>query len=70
VETEPKAGFAQVFSPGGYLVFGIPHVPLTFGVGGNLAPQLRKLTVDPSKATNATRFGFMLGVDIPIFVFR
>jgi hypothetical protein len=70
VDAEPKAGFAQVFSPGGYLMLGFPKVPLTFGVGGNVAPQLRKLSTDSGVQRNAFRFGAILGVDIPIFIVR
>lgn len=71
--SEPKVGFAQVFSPGGSLLFGIPHIPLTFGPGWNVVPQLRKVTaagVTTDQKRNATRFAFMLGVDIPIFAFK
>ena len=70
VEAEPKAGFAQVFSPGGYLMLGFPKVPLTLGIGGNVAPQLRKLSTDSGVQRNAFRFGAILGVDIPIFIVK
>ena len=45
-------------------------LPLTLGIGGNIAPQLRKLSTDNSKTRNASRFAIMLGVDIPIFVLK
>jgi hypothetical protein len=69
LESEPEVGFAQVFSPGGYVVFGIPRVPLTFGIGGNVAPQLRKVS-GTEERKNASRFALMLAVDIPIFVVK
>lgn len=69
LESEPDVGFAQVFSPGGYVVLGIPHVPLTLGFGGNVAPRLRKVS-ETNERRNASRLGFILGVDIPIFVIK
>ena len=69
LESDPKVGFSQVLSPGGYAVLGFPKVPLSLGIGGNIAPQLRKVN-GTNETKNAGRLGFMLGIDVPIFVFR
>jgi hypothetical protein len=70
VETEPEVGFAQVFSPGAYLVVGFPKVPITIGGGFNLAPRLR--TIDEGMPTERSESAlrapmFFVSVDIPIF---
>ena len=66
----PQVGFAQVVSPGAYLAFGLGDTPLVAGIGGSLAPGLRKAvnntTADETDVT-AFRFGAYLAVDVSLF---
>jgi hypothetical protein len=55
-----------VFSPGGYLVLGFPKLPVALGIGFNLAPSLRKLSVDPQETRNAKRFALFASIDMPL----
>jgi hypothetical protein len=70
LKSEPEVGFAQVFSPGGYLIVGAPGVPVALGIGYNLAPSLRKLSDDPEEVRNARRWGAFLSIDMPLFRFK
>lgn len=72
VEQQPSYGFMHVLSPGLYLVYGIPTVPLIIGGGFSYAPGLRKVEqVNSGVDTNEDimRYGVFLGFDIPIFPF-
>jgi hypothetical protein len=70
LESEPKVGFAQVFSPGLYAVLGIRGVPLAIGGGWNYAPSLRKVSANPELTENASRWGFFLSIDMPLIRVR
>lgn len=70
LDSEPEVGFAQVFSPGGYLVLGLPKVPVALGAGVNLAPSLRKISANPNETRNATRLAFFASIDLTLFRFR
>jgi hypothetical protein len=73
VEQRPEVGFAQVFSPGAFLVWNIAGAPVTIGVGGSWAPELRELDDDDDDEDDegskvaAVRWGLFLGFDIPLF---
>jgi hypothetical protein len=70
LKERPEVGLRQVISPGGYLVLGLPDMPLSVGVGASLAPALRSLkTQDPAADTqrDAIRVNAFLAVDIPLF---
>ncbi len=66
----PELKFQNIVSPGFYGVYGFPNnVPVSFGIGAQLGPNLRKIDDNLGldvKTTNAWRFGFFLSVDIPI----
>ncbi len=73
VEAEPKVGFAQIMSPGVFVLFGIPETPLAIGFGGSFSPRLRRTLVDDGSAifdqdASTIRFGAVLAADIPIVV--
>ena len=70
LESEPEVGFAQVFSPGGYLVLGLKNLPVAFGAGINLAPSLRKTSNGSGETRNATRFALFLSIDMPLLHLR
>jgi hypothetical protein len=63
----PDVGVRQVFSPGAFVIYGIPNAPLSIGVGVAFAPSLRDLTMMTSEEVNVFRVGANLAVDIPIF---
>ncbi|GEM_PF-910260 len=66
----PELKFQNIVAPGGYLIYGFGNnIPVSFGVGAQLGPNLRK--IDDSlgldvTTTNAWRLGAILSVDIPI----
>ncbi len=66
----PELKFQNIVAPGGYLIYGFGNnIPVSFGVGAQLGPNLRK--IDPNLGlsvdkTNAWRMGVILSVDIPI----
>ncbi len=67
----PKLKFSNVFSPGGYLVYGAGNdIPISIGLGVQMGPNLRGVTNDAQfDVTEARgfRMGAFLAVDIPIF---
>jgi hypothetical protein len=72
VAQSPQVGLSQVFSPGLYVVYGIPCTPLALGVGGSLSPELRSVTFTSTGAeeqTSAFRVSAFLAVDVTIFPF-
>jgi len=72
VAQSPQIGLSQVFSPGLYLVYGIPCTPLALGVGGSLSPELRSVTFTSNGAeeqASAFRVSAFLAVDVTIFPF-
>jgi hypothetical protein len=68
-EVNQKIYLANVFSPGGYVVYGMAwNLPVSIGFGGQYGPGLIKIgdnLWDPS-----WRWNFFLAVDIPIFNLR
>jgi hypothetical protein len=66
----PELKFQNIVAPGGYLIYGFGNnIPVSFGIGAQLGPNLRK--IDDSlgldvKTTKAWRFGIMAAVDIPV----
>jgi hypothetical protein len=68
VNSEPNGDFRQVFAPGMYLSFGMSRtVPLTLLLGGQVMPELRKVTASPTHARSAFRFGLSVGLDVSLF---
>jgi hypothetical protein len=67
VESPPVVGFAQVLSPGGYLVWGIPKMPFSLAAGAALSPSLRRVGAAASDERDAWRVGAAIGIDIPVF---
>ncbi len=66
----PELKLQNIVAPGGYLIYGFGNnIPVSFGVGAQLGPNLRK--IDPRAGlsvdkTSAWRMGVILSVDIPI----
>ncbi len=66
----PKLSFSNLITPGAYLFWNISKSPFTVGLGGQLGPQLRKITIDGTKIeSSAYRIGATLAIDVPIFNF-
>ncbi|RZJ81923.1 MAG: hypothetical protein EOO47_02560 [Flavobacterium sp.] len=61
-----KLSWAQVFSPGLHLRFGLKNTPLAFSLGGQYTPQLRKSSLD-LKDQQAYRAYAGLFFDMPLF---
>jgi hypothetical protein len=67
-----KITLKNIIAPGVFLYWGFGKVPISFGVGGQLGPQLRDInSKDPTKVdiNNSMYFRFSanLVVDIPFF---
>lgn len=70
ISKDYKIQLGQIFSPGGYLVYGFPwNLPLSFGVGAQYGPGLSKIDAgDNAVITNPSwRWNTFLAVDIPFF---
>lgn len=65
-EVDQKIYLANIFSPGGYLVYGMAwNLPISVGFGGQYGPGLVKMGEDIWSPS--WRWNFFLAVDIPIF---
>ncbi len=64
----PDLTFENVLAPGGYLIYGFPKLPLSFGVGAQYGPGLRSVTNSNLNISTTTgwRAGAFLAVDIPL----
>ena len=64
--------WAQVLAPGFHLMYGLPKLPLALNMGFQVAPKLRKVTLDNGnqvKNTDFWRFNIGMTTDITIFNF-
>jgi hypothetical protein len=68
-EQAPEVSFAQVFSPGAFVLVGLFGSPVIVGGGVSFSPELRKVTgAGPTElAASSVRLGAFLAVDVPIF---
>lgn len=66
---QPQVGFEQVFSPGAYLVLGLPGAPFTIAAGTEWAPELRSLTNPAGNPTNLNvlRTSLNFALDLPLY---
>ncbi|MCX6269270.1 MAG: hypothetical protein NTW16_18280 [Bacteroidetes bacterium] len=68
-EVTQKIYLANIFSPGGYLVYGMAwNLPVSVGFGGQYGPGMIKMGNDLWNPT--WRWNFFIAVDIPVFNFR
>lgn len=67
-QASPDLGFAQVFSPGAFLLVGLGRSPFVLSAGVSLAPQLRRYVVTDSadRTVSALRFTLGFSVDVTI----
>lgn len=70
-EELPEIKLENIFAPGVYYVYGLPKWPLSFGIGGQLGPQLRELTNTVADIDSGLSFSlkFFVAVDIPLLNF-
>ncbi|HSO00123.1 MAG TPA: hypothetical protein VLS89_17645 [Candidatus Nanopelagicales bacterium] len=70
VESAPKIGFGQVFSPGAFIVLGVGETPITLGGGVALAPRLREISTvgtDDRSEASALRVSGFVALDLTLF---
>ena len=70
VHKDYKVELGQIFSPGAYLVYGLPwRLPLSFGIGGQYGPGLGTIDDNNGPVINnpGWRWNAFLAVDIPLF---
>ena len=73
VDKDYEVKFGQIFSPGGYLVYGFPwNLPLSLGAGAQYGPGLSKIEAGNfTVVTNPSwRWNVFLAVDIPFFTLK
>ena len=65
---ENKITLGNIFSPGGYVVYGFAwNLPIAIGVGGQYGPGLYKVEKDKNHITNSTWiWRAFISVDIPL----
>ena len=64
----PEIGFAQVFSPGVFVVIGLFESPFVLGGGVSFSPELREVTqAGLTEELSTLRVGGFLAVDVPLF---
>ncbi len=68
----PSLKFSNIFAPGLYYIRGIAKSPLSYGFGGQLGPQLRKIENTGAAVDNKVNYSFkvFLAVDIPLLNFH
>ncbi len=67
-EIKSDITLANIISPGGYLILGLPAIPISIGAGWQINPNLNKVTVEGIQINpnRYQRFSLFLAVDIPI----
>lgn len=65
--TLPELKWADLFSPGAYVIWNCPKLPISVGAGGQYAPQYSINSTDEVVLKNQWRWNIFLAVDIPIF---
>jgi hypothetical protein len=67
--TLPEIRWENVLAPGIQFMYGLPKSPVSIGIGGQIAPSLRKYSASglTTNANTAFRLGATVAIDIPIF---
>ncbi|MGB1205988.1 MAG: hypothetical protein ACPG5B_10090 [Chitinophagales bacterium] len=67
----PEFKLQNVLAPGGYIIYGIPKVPVSIGGGVQYGPQLREITSTAATIdfSSAYRWSLFVGIDIPLLNF-
>jgi hypothetical protein len=74
-EQVPTIQLKHIFSPGAFISTGIPKTPLSFNLGAQVGPTLRKVITGPGASNDVSsntywRFSASLCVDIPLLNFH
>ena len=65
-ETTTKFVIENVFSPGAYLIYGLPSIPMSVGGGFQFSPQLGKVNLNGSEiGPRKLRWNIFLAFDMP-----
>jgi hypothetical protein len=69
INTLPEVRWENVLAPGIQFMYGLPKSPLSIGIGGQIAPALRKYSANglTTNTNSAFRLGATVAIDIPIF---
>ena len=66
-ETVTNLDINNVFSPGVYLVYGLPKIPVSLGGGFQFSPQLGKINLNGSVIEpRKLRWNVFLALDLPL----
>ncbi|MEO9964566.1 MAG: hypothetical protein ABJF11_02185 [Reichenbachiella sp.] len=67
----PEVSLSNIFAPGLYYVRGVAKLPVSWGIGGQLGPQLRTIESTTITTGDGVTFSgkFFIAVDIPIINF-
>ncbi|MFT6443154.1 MAG: hypothetical protein ACJASM_002713, partial [Salibacteraceae bacterium] len=67
----PEVSLSNIFAPGLYYVHGMANIPVSWGIGAQLGPQLRSIDSTMTTIENGVTFSgkFFIAVDIPIINF-
>jgi hypothetical protein len=71
IANSAKVRLSQIVSPGLHLVYGVPKLPISLGLGCNWAPLITNVesTAITADSKNAFRYQAFIAVDIPFFTF-
>ncbi|MBN1632691.1 MAG: hypothetical protein JW917_00825 [Ignavibacteria bacterium] len=65
-ETTTNFKIENIFSPGAYLIYGLPSIPVSFGGGFQFSPQLGKITLEGAEiGPRKLRWNVFLAFDMP-----
>jgi hypothetical protein len=69
INTLPELRWENVLAPGLQVMYGLPKSPIAIGIGGQIAPPLRKYSATglTTETNTAFRIGATIAIDIPIF---
>lgn len=68
----PELTLSNIFAPGLYFIHGFKNSPVSLGLGGQLGPQLRKITADEKSVDTGINYTakLFIAIDIPLINFR
>lgn len=72
IANDVKVRLSQIVSPGAHLIYGVPKLPISFGVGCNWSPLITNVEKDKITVAskNAFRYQAFIAVDIPLLNFH
>ncbi len=72
IANDVKVRLSQIVSPGAHLIYGVPKLPISLGVGCNWSPLITNVEKDKITVAskNAFRYQAFIAVDIPLLNFH